>query len=47
MTRFLTRLQPWTLFLLRIAVGVAMLYNSWDKVLPRGRLPSRPLSCSS
>jgi putative oxidoreductase len=36
MIRFLARLQPWTLFLLRIALGVAMVYNSWSKVYPPG-----------
>ncbi len=36
MIRFLARLQPWTLLLLRLALGVAMVYNSWSKVYPPG-----------
>ena len=36
MNRFLARMQPWTLFLIRVAVGVAMVYNSWEKVYPPG-----------
>ena len=30
--RTLARLQPWTLFLLRIAVGFSLVYHSHDKV---------------
>ena len=38
MGRFLDGLQPWTLLLLRLTLGVAMLYNGWDKVIPAGGL---------
>ena len=38
MIRWLNGLQPWTLCLLRIALGVAMLYNGWEKVIPAGSL---------
>ena len=36
MIRFLARMQPWALLLVRVTVGVAMVYNSWDKVYPPG-----------
>jgi len=36
--RLLNRLQPWALCLLRLTLGVAMLYNGWDKVIPSGSL---------
>ena len=32
--RSLARLQPFALMLLRLAVGVSMVYNSWQKVYP-------------
>ena len=32
MIRALTRLQPWALFLIRLAVGMSMVYHSHDKV---------------
>ena len=36
MIRFLARMQPWALLLLRVTVGVSMVYNSWHKVYPAG-----------
>ena len=36
MTRFFESLQPWAALLLRLTLGVAMLYNGWDKVVPHG-----------
>ncbi len=36
MTRWLNSLQPWGVVLLRLVLGVAMLYNGWDKVVPAG-----------
>lgn len=38
MTRWLNQLQPWGIFLLRIVLGVAMVYNGWPKVIPAGGL---------
>ncbi len=32
--RALARLQPYALMLLRVVLGVTMVYNSWRKVLP-------------
>jgi putative oxidoreductase len=32
MIRALNKLQPYALFLVRLAVGFAMVYHSWDKV---------------
>jgi putative oxidoreductase len=32
MIRALSRLQPYTLLLIRLAVGASMVYHSWDKV---------------
>ena len=32
--RSLSKLQPWSLFLLRIVLGTAMLYHGWSKVVP-------------
>lgn len=32
--RTLARLQPLALMLLRLVVGVALIYNSWSKVIP-------------
>lgn len=32
--RFLARMQPFALMLLRLAVGFTMVYHSWDKVYP-------------
>ncbi len=32
--RFLARLQPWAILLLRLAVGFSMVYHSWGKALP-------------
>ncbi len=34
MTRWLNQLQPWGIFLIRIVLGVAMLYHGWPKVVP-------------
>ncbi len=38
MIRFLNRLQPWALTLLRLVLGVAMLLHGWDKLIPSGGL---------
>ena len=38
MLRFLSKLQPWAITLVRIAIGVTMLYHGWDKVIPKGSL---------
>ena len=38
MIRFLNRLQPWALTLLRLVLGVAMLIHGWDKLIPTGGL---------
>jgi putative oxidoreductase len=36
MIRFLARLQPWALTLIRLVVGVALIHYSWSKVYPAG-----------
>jgi putative oxidoreductase len=36
MIRWLNRMQPGALCLLRLAVGAAMLYHGWSKVVPSG-----------
>ncbi len=36
MIRSLARLQPWAICLIRLALGVAMVYHSWSKVYPPG-----------
>ncbi len=36
MIRWLNGFQPWGVWLLRIVLGAAMLYNGWDKVYPAG-----------
>ena len=36
MLKFLDALQPWAAMALRLVLGVAMLYNGWDKVVPAG-----------
>ena len=36
MTKSLNNLQPWGTFLVRLVLGWAMLYNGWDKVVPKG-----------
>jgi putative oxidoreductase len=38
MIRWLNRTQPAALCLLRLAVGAAMLYHGWPKVMPSGGL---------
>ncbi len=38
MTRLLNQLQPWGIFLVRIVLGFAMVYNGWPKVVPAGGL---------
>ena len=38
MIRFLNRLQPWALTLLRLVLGVAMLLHGWEKLIPAGGL---------
>jgi putative oxidoreductase len=37
--RTLARLQPYALALLRLLLGIAMVYHSWDKVYPPDGLP--------
>lgn len=34
MPRWLNRLQPWGVLLLRLALGSSMLYHGWHKVVP-------------
>ncbi len=34
MLRFLARMQPYAILLLRLAVGFSMVYHSWGKVYP-------------
>ncbi len=34
MTKWLTNLQPWGALLMRLVLGVSMLVNGWDKVVP-------------
>jgi uncharacterized membrane protein YphA (DoxX/SURF4 family) len=34
MIRFLAKLQPWALTLLRLVVGVSMVVHGWEKVIP-------------
>lgn len=36
MSKWLNSLQPWGAFLLRLVLGVAMVYNGWGKVIPAG-----------
>lgn len=36
MVRWLDGMQPWGAFLLRVALGFAMVYNGWEKVIPHG-----------
>lgn len=36
MTRWLNGMQPWGIFLVRLVLGVAMLYHGWPKVIPVG-----------
>jgi putative oxidoreductase len=38
MIRFLSRLQPWAIALLRVALGVSMLVHGWEKLIPAGGL---------
>jgi putative oxidoreductase len=38
MLRFLSKLQPWTLMLLRVVLGAAMLIHGWEKLIPSGGL---------
>ena len=45
--RTLNGLQPWTLCLLRITLGLVMLYNGWDKVIPAGGPFHHPLAAMS
>ena len=34
MSRWLTQMQPWAVFFVRVVLGVAMLYHGWPKVIP-------------
>lgn len=36
MRRYLDGMQPWGALLLRLVLGVAMVYNGWHKVIPAG-----------
>lgn len=36
MRRYLDGMQPWGAVLLRVVLGIAMLCNGWDKVVPTG-----------
>jgi putative oxidoreductase len=36
MIRFLARQQPWALTLIRLALGIALVFYSWNKVYPQG-----------
>ena len=36
MTRWLNGLQPWGIFIVRLVLGVAMVYHGWPKVIPPG-----------
>ena len=36
MSKSLNNLQPWGAFFLRLVLGVAMVYNGYDKVIPHG-----------
>jgi putative oxidoreductase len=38
MIRFLNRLQPWALTLIRLVLGVSMLVHGWEKLIPAGGL---------
>ncbi len=36
MSKWLNRFQPWGVTLLRLVLGVALLYHAWSKVIPQG-----------
>ena len=44
MNRWLDSLQPWGATLLRLVLGVAMVYNGHGKIIPAGGLHAPPLS---
>jgi putative oxidoreductase len=45
MIRSLTKLQPWALTLMRLALGVTMVVHGWEKLIPAGGLHrSHPLA---
>ena len=45
MIRSLNKLQPWALTLIRIALGVSMVFHGWEKLIPPGGLHrSHPLA---
>ena len=44
MFRWLDNLQPWGAVLLRLVLGVAMVYNGYSKVLPATGLHGSPLA---
>jgi putative oxidoreductase len=45
-TRWLNKFQPWGVTLLRLVLGVAMVYHSWHKVYPAGGFGHGPLLSS-
>ena len=44
MSKSLNNLQPWGAFFLRLVLGVAMVYNGYDKVIPHGGFHSSAFS---
>jgi len=46
MSRWLSSLQPWGAFLMRLVLGVSMVYHGWDKVIPARGLHSHDLLSS-
>jgi putative oxidoreductase len=43
MSRWLSGLQPWGAFLMRLVLGISMAYHGWDKVIPARGLRSHDL----
>ena len=38
MIRFLNKLQPWALTLVRLVLGMSMVVHGWEKIIPAGGL---------
>ena len=38
MSKWLSNMQPWGATILRLVLGVSMVYHGWDKVIPSGGL---------